>query len=473
MWHKQLGTSRGIFDIVVLATPFRQPLAPHSVRWLLIMCSAATVATTALALSTLGQGTRAGAAAWVWSSYSYEYSYSYAGELNSTESLEMEESGGAKKSHRHKVSGQAILVEISRERIFVGIGLAVLSSMGSSAGNCIQHMGLAEQAMERRESRTSIFWIGTALFALSSAVNAAALGSAPTAVVVPLEAGQLISSFVWSRVLWHGPVPRGTVACSLLIVLGLTITIYAGPREPYSFTMGDLERDWASPLWVAYVGSTIVCAILAQLTHMLYRKKAEDGRPLRGHATVFPLSFAISSSSLGVQSVVQSKCMAQLLNLAAHGVPIFSEGYFYVVATLLLATTALWALKLSYAIEKFDSTLMIPLLISHYIAYAVIGGGIYFKEYQHMTGKQSITYATGLAIVFSGLISLGCTGTTASQATFGTSFPNTTRQQSNANDSGYRDHSSSSERTTGSAVSLSATLLHPVECRESFHVRMA
>lgn len=277
---------------------------------------------------------------------------------------------------------------------WLGIVLGLLASIGINVGNNMQAVGLQQQSASGEEKKSRTFWIGTIMFAVASVINFGAFAFAPAAVLAPLEGIQFVSNLLFARFVNHKAVSQRMVSGSALIILGVVVTIMAGPTGVAKFSIDDLVCFWTAWGWVLYLSLTITFAVGCQALHIYYQRALDTERPLPAHATVLPVTFALSSALAGAQAVVQAKSMSELVELVfdpAVGVPgLLSSWFFYFCLLLLFLSGGVWLHRLSTALGKYDPLFIIPMLQSNYILFSTITGGIFFQEVcSHSRAKSS------------------------------------------------------------------------------------
>ena len=81
---------------------------------------------------------------------------------------------------------------------------------------------------------------------------------------------------------------------------------------------------------------------VAQLVWLVYERRSRDkeGRPLPHTATVLPVLYALSSSMIGSISVLQAKCISELLETLSGGENVWRSGMTYLAIGLFLSTVS-------------------------------------------------------------------------------------------------------------------------------------
>ena len=66
-------------------------------------------------------------------------------------------------------------------------------------------------------------------------------------------------------------------------------------------------------------------------------------------------------------------------------------------------TVGIWLYRLNDALSKFDPLFIIPLLQCNFILFAIISGGIFFKEFESFSAGQWAGFCSGVIVMFTGL----------------------------------------------------------------------
>jgi len=230
-----------------------------------------------------------------------------------------------------------------------------------------------------------------------------AFAFAPAAILAPLESLQFVSNLLFATFVNKVNVTRRQFFGCCGVISGSSLAVGLGPNAVFTFTIPKLVDFWTSPTWNAYLILVMCLAIIAQGTNMRYKRLLAQGQHPPYANKVLPLTFAMSSALIGTQSVVQAKCLSEVVEQLGCGINIFSYYYTYISIVLFLTQVAVWLYRLTLALSYFDPLFIIPLLQSNYILFATISGGIYFQEFNTMVGYQWAGFATGIVIMFCGL----------------------------------------------------------------------
>lgn len=101
---------------------------------------------------------------------------------------------------------------------------------------------------------------------------------------------------------------------------------------------------------------------------------------------ILQVTYATWSAIFGTQSVVQAKCLAQLLGQQLEGnEDVFETWFLYACLFAWLALTGVWLYRMNEALGKYNPMFMIPLLQINFIFLAILTGSVYFKEFDTFT----------------------------------------------------------------------------------------
>ena len=173
-----------------------------------------------------------------------------------------------------------------------------------------------------------------------------------------------------------------------------------------------------------------IAAAAVQAVWQMHKSAVFHGRPMRGHNTVLPVCYALSSAMVGTQSVVQAKCLSEIVSILFDGMGgntggdadvlvdaaanssavaallaepdtrgageiVFTSWFTYFVIGYFLVSVGFWLYRLQSALSKYDPLFIIPLLQASYIVFATIGGAAWsMVEPTHPSTHNSGPYNT-------------------------------------------------------------------------------
>lgn len=305
----------------------------------------------------------------------------------------------------------------------LGVVFGLLGSIAINTGNNFQSLGM-QQLEEKRQSEgvekvgadgqvevelptyephQSKTWVyGTVIFVSGSLFNFASYAFAAQSLLASLEAIQFVTNIAFGKLLLGKKITTKMYVGTALVCVGTILTVIFSSKAQATFTATELLLLYKNPGYITYLCLIIFGGGAIHLTHLRYQKSVDDGRPLPHARLVLPITFAVFSALFGTQSVVQIKCVAALLfTLGLVGA--LSEPYTFLFLGVWILFVVVWLVRLNAALSKYDPMFIIPLFQVNFIFFAIVSGGIYFKEFDSFDGLQWSGFVCGSTLSFTGL----------------------------------------------------------------------
>ena len=324
----------------------------------------------------------------------------------------------------------------------IGVVLGLLGSIAINTGNNIQSLGLKRLKEERKGEtehenkprkavpqllkrhsavvpetvvgiddneiqphKSKIWIIGTVLFLSGSILNFYSFAFAAQSLLASLESIQFVTNLLFGKCMLGATVTRGMMVGTLLTVLGTISAVQFSSKDAIELDTNDMKELYGNPGYITYLVFSVVLLIGLGFVYRLYDSREKTNRPLRYTAVVIPWSYSIWGALVGTQSVVHAKIIAELFSAQSRGKEnIFSSWFTYMTIILWMATAGVWLKQLSDALLRFDPIFIIPLLQCSFIFFAIISGGIYFKEFDAFSVQQWAGFWGSICVVFIGLV---------------------------------------------------------------------
>jgi len=286
--------------------------------------------------------------------------------------------------------------------------VATRTSATDGPAQCEAHTKADEARLSELRRAKVLYLGGTALFFTSTFVVFGAMSLAPASILAPIESVQFVANVAFARCVNKQHISAAGYISSLVIVGGISMAVASGNHVNKSLGPAELEKYWMSTKWIVYLACVVVFAGVAQLVWVVYerRSRGKGGRELPHTATVLPVLYALSSSMIGSISVLQAKCISELLETLSGGTNIWDSGMTYLVIGLFLSTVIFWLFRLNAALAKYDALFIIPAIQAGYIFWATLSAGMYFQEFDCLEAYQLALFAIGICIMFAGLFVL-------------------------------------------------------------------
>jgi len=296
----------------------------------------------------------------------------------------------------------------------LGIALGLAGSIAINTGNNLQSLGMhkAEVTAQKITEKTlfelkavkhvnlwsSKTWVlGTIIFVAGAFLNFASYGFAPQSTLASLESIQFVSNLFFGKLLLKKEITKKMYLGTFLTVAGTVFSVsFSSKKSEPVEVMDDLVELWKNPMWIGYIIFIFVFALYLHILSIIwkYQRDKENERAI---------IYAMFSAIWGTLSVVFAKLLAQLVEFLADDVDIFSHWFTYVTVVSWILLMLFWLWRLNSALRLFDPLFVIPLLQANFIYFAIVSGGIYFKEFNRMKTGQWFGFVSGNICMFLGI----------------------------------------------------------------------
>jgi magnesium transporter len=221
---------------------------------------------------------------------------------------------------------------------------------------------------------SKLYWrLGAFLFAAGSVINFLSLSMAAQSLLATLGGVQFVSNIFFAKCILGEKVTRRGLIATLVIVLGLTIAVSFSDHVSTRYSSSTLIALYDTK-YITFIVSVAATLIISECTYIVYTASEKAGKPLFLSSIVRPVTYSMVSATVGTQSVLQSKCLAELLrtditgtsntagNGRSMGNDLFANTLFYIVLTAFLIGMAFWLYRLNNALKLFDGLVIIPII---------------------------------------------------------------------------------------------------------------
>ena len=255
---------------------------------------------------------------------------------------------------------------------------------------------------------TSMTWLlGTFIFVTGSLLNFASYAFAAQSLLASLESIQFVTNLIFGKFMLGANVTRTMLLGTALTVLGTVVAVQFSSKETLDLNTEEVKALYFNPAYISYLVLVVGMLFLLDFLYRYYEKRKNSESQLPHTDFVMPITYSIWSALFGTQSVVQAKVLAELLAVHSDGEEdIFHSWFTYFTLLFWLVTVGVWLKRLNDALSKFDPLFIIPLLQCSFIFFAIVSGGIFFREFNGFTSLQWLGFWFGVAVMFGGLIML-------------------------------------------------------------------
>mmetsp|Transcript_12156 Transcript_12156/g.19759 ORF Transcript_12156/g.19759 Transcript_12156/m.19759 type:complete len:428 (-) Transcript_12156:85-1368(-) len=282
-----------------------------------------------------------------------------------------------------------------------GVLLAILASFLTCLG-----LGLQKVSICAPENSNISMWkqpkwvVGFVCMVVGNIIDFLAFGLAPQSLLAPLGALSLVWNLFMSSFLLDEQYNRNDIGAVILIFIGTGITVIYSNHTEKSYSLQELRDLYYKPRMYAYF--FFVPALLALHYAMLDQPPKKN---LRG--TFWKLVELVGwcgfAGITGGQSILFAKSTVELLKDASHGDDVFLHLDTYIIIAMMTICLFTQISFINGAMKRFDQLYVMPIYQSYWILSGVVGGLVYFGEWEDFTPFQINMFIFGTLITFVGL----------------------------------------------------------------------
>lgn len=236
--------------------------------------------------------------------------------------------------------------------------------------------------------KSPYWWVGIVLMIVGEAGNFLAYGFAPASIVSPLGVVAIISNCLIAPCMLREQFRKRDLLGVLIAVGGaVTVVVSAEGSNP---KLGpdeilDLVRRWE---FLTYLGITVgVIPVLMVLSNKIGQKSILIDLGLVG--------------LLGGYTALSTKGVASLLSYRLWFTLTFP--IFYVLVAILVATAVLQIKYVNRALQRFDSTRVIPTQFCSFTISVIVGSAVLYRDFESATPQKTGIFVGGCLLTFLGV----------------------------------------------------------------------
>lgn len=223
---------------------------------------------------------------------------------------------------------------------------------------------------------------------LGEAGNFLAYGFAPASIVSPLGVVALISNCLVAPIMLHEHF-RMRDGLGVLIAVGGAVTIVLsaegsnpklGPDEIW-----DMVKRWE---FLTYLGISVALILVLMLLSNKYGRRT----------ILIDLGLV---GLFGGYTALSTKGVSSLLSYRLWKVVTFP--IFYILVAILVGTAVMQIKYVNRALQRFDSTQVIPVQFVMFTISVIVGSAILYRDFESMTKEKVVQFVGGCALTFLGV----------------------------------------------------------------------
>ena len=237
-----------------------------------------------------------------------------------------------------------------------GVALNLIGSICINAGTNVLKLSL-------NLNNRQIGFLGMYYFVIGSLLNFCSFGMAAQSLLAALGGVQFIANCGFGVIILKEELTIKHVYASSILTVGVTLAVIFADHEARIFTLQDIKSFYDSS-WFIICITELGVVVIAEVLHYFYT--LDKARRLPFRHIVNPLTYSFVSACLGTQSVLQSKCIAELMKTFIFseykdwGIILNSDVLLMVLAFVVFL--GIWLHRLMRALSLYDGLVIIPIL---------------------------------------------------------------------------------------------------------------
>ncbi|KAI3337427.1 DUF803-domain-containing protein [Xylariaceae sp. AK1471] len=232
------------------------------------------------------------------------------------------------------------------------------------------------------------WWLGQVLMTVGEMGNFLAYGFAPASIVSPLGVVALISNCVIAPI-FFGEVFRKQDFWGVVIAVGGAITVVLSAKgEETKLDPHDVWDAITTMAFEIYLGITIFLIVV-----LMWASPRYGNRTILidlGLVGLFGGYTALTTK--GVSSMLSSTLLKAFATPVTYGLVI-----------VLLGTAVMQVRYVNKALQRFDSTQVIPIQFVIFTLSVIIGSAVLYRDFERTTAEQAAKFVGGCLLTFFGV----------------------------------------------------------------------
>ncbi|KAI9147947.1 putative magnesium transporter NIPA7 [Paramyrothecium foliicola] len=236
--------------------------------------------------------------------------------------------------------------------------------------------------------KSPYWWLGQVLITLGETGNFLAYGFAPASIVSPLGVVALISNCIIAPAMFHEPF-RPRDFWGVVIAVGGVVTVVLSARQ---------EESKLNPhdVWdaITTLEFEIYMAVTVVLIGILMWASTKYGR----RTILIDLGLV---GLFGGYTALATKGVSSMLSSTLWRA--FTTPVTYALIVILLATAIMQIRYVNKALQRFDSTQVIPIQFVMFTLCVIIGSAVLYRDFEKTTAEQAGKFVGGCLLTFFGV----------------------------------------------------------------------
>ncbi|KAI0014044.1 DUF803-domain-containing protein [Xylariaceae sp. FL0662B] len=232
------------------------------------------------------------------------------------------------------------------------------------------------------------WWVGQVLMTIGEMGNFLAYGFAPASIVSPLGVVALISNCVIAPIFFGEVFRRRDFWGVIIAVAGAVTVVLSAQQEATKLDPHDVWDAITTTEFEIYMGVTIFFIVVLMWASPRY-----------GHRTIL-IDLGLVGL-LGGYTALTTKGVSSMLSSTLFRA--FTTPVTYTLIVILLGTAIMQVRYVNKALQRFDSTQVIPIQFVMYTLSVIIGSAVLYRDFERTTAQQATKFVGGCLLTFFGV----------------------------------------------------------------------
>ncbi|PHH81649.1 hypothetical protein CDD82_285 [Ophiocordyceps australis] len=236
--------------------------------------------------------------------------------------------------------------------------------------------------------KSPYWWLGQILITLGEMGNFLAYGFAPASIVSPLGVVALVANCIIAPVMFHESFRPRDFWGVVIAVAGVVTVVLSANQEETKLEPHDVWDAITAPAFEIYLGVTTLLILILMWASPRYGKRTI----LIDLGLVGLFGGYTALATKGVSSMLSSTLWRA-----------FTTPVTYVLGIILLVTAIMQIRYVNKALQRFDSTQVIPIQFVLFTLCVILGSAILYRDFEKTTVTQAVKFIGGCLLTFFGV----------------------------------------------------------------------
>ncbi|KAK3380308.1 magnesium transporter NIPA-domain-containing protein [Lasiosphaeria ovina] len=236
--------------------------------------------------------------------------------------------------------------------------------------------------------KSPYWWLGQVLIGVGEMGNFLAYGFAPASIVSPLGVVALVSNCIIAPLFFKEAFRARDFWGVIVAVMGAVTVVLSANQQETKLGPHEVWEAITTLEFEVYMGVSI-----AMIVFLMWLS------PRYGNRTIL-IDLGLVGL-LGIYTALATKGVSSMLSSMLLGA--FATPVTYVLLLILIATAGMQIQYINKALQRFDSTQVIPIQFVFFTLFVIIGSAVLYRDFERTTRRQAVKFIGGCLLTFFGV----------------------------------------------------------------------